>query len=68
MSSMRAIKEFSKGQNKKLLNNRLNFMITSSKNFGFVPIISRILKLRYLIFGSAIGGGIAVHNVSYELK
>ena len=32
--------------------------------FGIIPIFSRILKLRYLFIGSAVGGGIAIQNVS----
>jgi|LakMenEpi03Aug12_release.lakeMendotaPanAssembly.Ray.scaffolds.fasta_scaffold4465014_1 hypothetical protein len=44
---------------------RLNLISTPSRNIGFVPtIVSRILKLRYLIFGTAIGGGVAISNVS----
>ena len=32
--------------------------------FSIIPIFSRILKLRYLFIGSAVGGGIAIQNVS----
>ncbi|KAI0989796.1 hypothetical protein GJ496_009520 [Pomphorhynchus laevis] len=33
-----------------------------------IPLIGRLLKLRYLLFGSAVGGGYAVHNKYNEFK
>ena len=36
---------------------------TASRYMGIVPVLSRILKLRYLFLGTAVGGGVAVHNV-----
>ena len=64
MSSMRAIKALGKHPSKALLSKHLNFLIKSpARNIGFIPILSRFLKLRYLIFGSAIGGDVAIHNV-----
>jgi hypothetical protein len=60
MSAFRAL-----SKNRIQLLKRLNLISTPSRSIGFVPtIVSRILKLRYLIFGTAIGGGVAISNVS----
>lgn len=36
----------------------------AARYFSVVPILSRILKLRYLFLGGAIGGGVAINNVN----
>lgn len=33
-----------------------------------IPLLGRLLKLRYLLFGSAVGGGYAIHNKYNEIK
>ena len=35
----------------------------NKRYLGIVPVLGRIFKLRYLFFGTAVGGGVAVHNV-----
>lgn len=49
----------------KLLNRKPNNIQhkTIIRQFSALPILSRILKLRYLFLGSAVGGGVAIHNV-----
>ena len=42
--------------------------LTYKRYFSILPIISRVLKLRYLFIGSAVGGGIAIQNVSKKKK
>jgi hypothetical protein len=32
--------------------------------FSVVPILTRILRLRYLFLGGAVGGGVAISNVN----
>lgn len=48
-----------------LLNKYGNSTKYASRYLSIVPLFSRILKLRYLFLGSAVGGGVAVHNVVF---
>lgn len=34
------------------------------RHFSLLPILSRVLKLRYLFLGTAVGSGIAIQNVT----
>jgi hypothetical protein len=34
------------------------------RHFSLIPIFSRVLRLRYLFLGTAVGGGIALKNVT----
>lgn len=36
-----------------------------SRGFSIVPIFARLLRLRYLFLGTAVGSGIAINNVNY---
>ncbi len=45
-----------------LFNEKVRFGL-HKRYFSIVPIFGRILKLRYIFLGSAVGGGIAVQNV-----
>ena len=64
MSSMRAMKVLGKQPSKALLNKHLNITLhPAARNIGFLTILSRFAKIRYFIFGSAIGGGVLAHNV-----
>jgi len=51
-----------------LLKNPTNFTMPSKRYFSIVPILSRVLKLRYIFLGSAVGGGIAIQNKYEDLK
>jgi len=51
-----------------LLKNNANLGLTSKRYFSIVPLFSRILKLRYLFLGSAVGGGIAIQNKYDDFK
>lgn len=65
MSSLRILKSLSKNSSKLLISKNSAFILkTSTRGFGVGAIISRVLKLRYLILGGAVGGGVAIHNVS----
>ncbi len=39
-------------------------LINSSRQFAIGSILSRVLKLRYVLFGTAVGGGLALGQVS----
>jgi hypothetical protein len=49
-----------------LLNKYANMQRISIRQLGILPIFGRLLKLRYLFLGTAVGGGVAIHNVSDE--
>ena len=38
------------------------------RSFSVVPMLSRVLRLRYLFLGSAVGGGVAISNVRLICK
>lgn len=69
MSSLRTLRTIDNRKLKLILskysNNVLPFKQTT-RAFSIVPIISRVLKLRYLIFGSVVGGGIAASKVNFD--
>ncbi len=48
---------------RRLLLNKYGFNHRTTRFIGFVPILGRVFKLRYLFLGSAFGGGVAIHNV-----
>ncbi|RNA43510.1 dynamin-like 120 kDa mitochondrial-like protein [Brachionus plicatilis] len=54
-----------KNQTKRLLMSKQVAHRQAVRSFGVLPILGRILKLRYLFLGSAVGGGVAIHN-KYE--
>jgi hypothetical protein len=68
MSSLRTLRTIDHRKLKYILSknpNNLPFK-QAVRTFSIVPIISRILKLRYLIFGSLVGGGIAASKVVFK--
>lgn len=56
-------KFFVKNHTRRLLMNNHVALRQSARSFGVLPFFGRILKLRYLFLGSAVGGGVAIHNV-----
>lgn len=40
----------------------------SQRYFSLIPLIGRVLKLRYIFLGSAVGGGIAIQNKYEDFK
>ena len=64
MNSIGLLKK--KAGKKLLLDPQTQLVLRNPKSFFSVAtLLSRVLKLRYLVFGSAVGGGIAIHNVVY---
>jgi len=61
--SKRTFKVLGKYSSRKLLLNKYASNKLPVRYFSIVPILSRVLKLRYLFLGSAVGGGVAIHNV-----
>jgi hypothetical protein len=61
--SRNTFKILGKYSSRRLLLNKYGVKSNSVRYFGVVPILSRLLKLRYLFLGSAVGGGVAIHNV-----
>lgn len=48
------------------MNNNLLFRIHNpklSRNFAIMRVISSVLKLRYLVLGTAVGGGVTASKV-----
>ena len=61
-NSRRVFKLF--GHNDSILFNKHTRAVLYRRSFSIVPLFSRLLKLRYIFVGSAVGGGIAIQNVS----
>ena len=64
-NSRRVFKLF--GHNDSILFNKHTRSVLYRRSFSIVPLFSRLLKLRYIFVGSAVGGGIAIQNVSKPL-
>ncbi|CAF0780463.1 unnamed protein product [Brachionus calyciflorus] len=58
-------KILNKSSRRLLLNKNAVFSKHSVRGLGVLPFLGRLLKLRYLFLGSAVGGGVAIHN-KYE--
>lgn len=53
------------------MNNNLLFRIHNpklSRNFAIMRVISSVLKLRYLVLGTAVGGGVTASKVRVPLN
>lgn len=61
--SKSTFKILGKYSSRRLLLNKYGVKSNSVRYFSIVPVLGRLLKLRYLFLGSAVGGGVAVHNV-----
>lgn len=76
MTSQRVIKILGQpSQTKSLLLNKTNIsnknispIILQKRQFSIIPVFGRLLKLRYLFLGSAVGGGIVIQNKYDDFK
>lgn len=62
-NTFRLLGKYSNGR-RLLLNPAVGGSINSARYFSVIPFLGRILRLRYLFLGGAIGGGVAINNVS----